>query len=455
MVESKERKQRAPKRFTHDSISKLKPAAATHGKETRAEYFDAGCSGLGLRVARNRGNKTVRTFFAYRRIGKERVRITLGTFPDMTLEQAHIATKEIVKQFNAGLDPRVEKKRIELEQVVLEESKRRNKLEGDANTFKAVCELFLKQYAHGKKTPLRAKTVTGYQWAFRHANAAGWELLPVSSITVRHVKKAIEAIEDKKHFAAARLLLAYWRKFFNWALKKKELIDFNPAQNIELGSTPADFKREHFLTRDELRVVFSAAEKLRAPFKAFVQILLLTGQRRGETALTKWSDLELDGPNPVWNIPKENTKGKRDHDVPLCPQALQIFTDLRATSGGQGYCFSISEKPGQFPLSGFSKLKDELDMRIKEITAAESPPILDPWRLHDLRHSCVTGMSRIGCQPHVVEAVVAHRSGFKGGVAGNYNHETYSSERRNALAAWAKHIVIDDEHSNVIILRGA
>jgi integrase len=65
---------------------------------------------------------------------------------------------------------------------------------------------------------------------------------------------------------------------------------------------------------------------------------------------------------------------------------------------------------------------------------------LPPWTLHDLRRTAVTGMAELGVAPHVVEAVVNHVSGHKGGIAGVYNRATYAAEKREALQRWADHV---------------
>jgi integrase len=62
------------------------------------------------------------------------------------------------------------------------------------------------------------------------------------------------------------------------------------------------------------------------------------------------------------------------------------------------------------------------------------------WTFHDLRRSCATGMGRIGIPPHVIETVLNHSSGFRGGVAGVYQRHPYIEERRRALEAWAQHL---------------
>ena len=62
------------------------------------------------------------------------------------------------------------------------------------------------------------------------------------------------------------------------------------------------------------------------------------------------------------------------------------------------------------------------------------------WRLHDLRRTVATGMADIGVQPHIIEAVLNHVSGHKGGVAGIYNRANYAAEKAAALARWDEHV---------------
>ena len=62
-------------------------------------------------------------------------------------------------------------------------------------------------------------------------------------------------------------------------------------------------------------------------------------------------------------------------------------------------------------------------------------------------------MAEIGIAPHIVEAVVNHVSGHKGGVAGVYNRAKYSDEKRAALQRWADHVerlVSGQAASNVV-----
>jgi hypothetical protein len=50
-------------------------------------------------------------------------------------------------------------------------------------------------------------------------------------------------------------------------------------------------------------------------------------------------------------------------------------------------------------------------------------------------------MNEIGILPHVVEAVLNHVGGSKGGVSGVYNRASYEGEKAAALARWAEHLM--------------
>ena len=62
------------------------------------------------------------------------------------------------------------------------------------------------------------------------------------------------------------------------------------------------------------------------------------------------------------------------------------------------------------------------------------------WTFHDLRRTAASGMAGMGIAPHVVEAVLNHKSAPIKGVAAVYNRYSYASEKRAALDAWARRL---------------
>jgi branched-subunit amino acid ABC-type transport system permease component len=63
--------------------------------------------------------------------------------------------------------------------------------------------------------------------------------------------------------------------------------------------------------------------------------------------------------------------------------------------------------------------------------------------------------SGLGIQPHVVEAILNHVSGTRGGVAGVYNRSTYAREKKTALDLWADRLlaIVSGSKSNIAPLR--
>ena len=92
---------------------------------------------------------------------------------------------------------------------------------------------------------------------------------------------------------------------------------------------------------------------------------------------------------------------------------------------------------GAGPFSGLSRCKTALD---EDIARRRGGKPLPAWVHHDLRRSAATGTAEIGIQPHIIEAVLNHVSGHKGGIAGIYNRAQYGPEKAQALARWDRHI---------------
>ena len=403
--------------LTDAALERYKP------KTSRDEIFDKQARGLGVRVTP--GGKT---FFVIRRVNGAKVRFSLGQYPAVTLASARKAAFDIIDKIKAGGDPREEY------------SIRRKAGEGDQpDTFAHVAGRFIGEYAEGKKRPLSEATIKGYRWALQGSLIEKWAAKPLADIADRDVIRVIDQLEAEGHFASARLFRAYQHKFWNWCIGKR-LVRDNPARGVGLGSTPEDFKRERHLSIPDLQAVMAAADKLvnvnvkngnvrrtGEPQRAIIWTLILTGQRKGETSLMKWSDLTLEGDQPVWKIPPENTKNSKAHEVPLSPEVIEVITRLPRMGE---FVFTTD---GHKPINGFSKLKVALDKAL-----VEAGVTIEPWRLHDLRRSVATGLGELGFPPHVIEMTLNHVSGEKASVSGLYNRSKYLPDCRRALVAWAQ-----------------
>jgi hypothetical protein len=61
----------------------------------------------------------------------------------------------------------------------------------------------------------------------------------------------------------------------------------------------------------------------------------------------------------------------------------------------------------------------------------------------------------LGVAPHIIESILGHKSGYRGGVSGVYNRSVYATEVRNALLMWADHVrtITDGSDRKVIPMR--
>ncbi|MBT6582974.1 MAG: integrase arm-type DNA-binding domain-containing protein [Gammaproteobacteria bacterium] len=406
--------------LTNASIQRLK-----RPENGQVDYWDQKVKGLGLRI----GAKGTRTFNLQTRVLVDGLwkdaRIKLGLYPSLSLAAARERAGDYIAMAQRGENPRLAKAEVE-----------RLQIEQSVNTFGNVAARFMEEYVladRGSKT-LREGTRREYRRILQTGpDTKSWYPRKISAITKADVKALQKGMKNRGASGAADRALAYLNKFFRWCASE-DLIEIPPTWNIEKLQGPN--KRTRILDNDELPYVWKAFDKEEI-FGPVLKLLLLTGQRRGEVVGMEWrelSDLKKDAPK--WTIPEGRTKNKLKNLVPLAPEAVAI---LQAVPRRHGLVFSTN---GQRPLSGFGRLKARIDKAVNTARDANGLEPMEPWTLHDLRRTLVTGMNEIGVLPHIVEAVVNHVSGAaKAGVAGTYNHAKYEKPCLIALKAWERHLM--------------
>lgn len=300
--------------------------------------------------------------------------------------------------------------------------------------FSTYADFFIRKHADAKKL----RSAADIRAVFRRDLQPHFGVKPISEIKRSSVVECFDTISERGP-AAANKAHSWLGKMFNFAVARGDI-----ASSPMLGLEPphANNKRERTLKDWELRCVWPATEDLDQPSTAFLQMLLLTGQRRSETAAMKWE--EVDGAARTWFIPGIRTKNKRDHLVPLSPQAWAVLERLQPdTKQRKGLVFTTNRRS---PISGFSKIKRRLDeLTLKHIAkskaaSGELPLPLDRWTLHDLRRTLATGCQALGFPIEHTEAVLNHISGKRGGLAAIYQLHEYKDEKTAALNAWGRHV---------------
>jgi integrase len=218
---------------------------------------------------------------------------------------------------------------------------------------------------------------------------------------------------------ASNRLLSYIKTFFNWCVEE-EKIDHSPAVSVK--PLAKEIKRDRVLNDDEIRAVWKACEELGTCGRA-VKFLLVTGQRRNEVSGMTWA--EIDRAKRLWTLSKERTKAARAHEIPLSDLALSILDDCPELNQ---YVFA-STRLAAAPISGWSKGKAALN---------KLTPQINDWHLHDLRHTCATGLAKLGTDRIVISKLLNHA---EGGVTARYDQYTRDAEKRAAMDRWGAKLV--------------
>jgi integrase len=171
-------------------------------------------------------------------------------------------------------------------------------------------------------------------------------------------------------------------------------------------------------------------------FGKLVKLILVTGCRRAELGGLRWSEINFE--SRTITLPRDRTKNRQEHIVPLSGAAIEILSSVGDRE--REHVFGRTRGVG---FSGWAKPKKDLDASVK----------IDAWTLHDLRRTVRTGLSKLGIQPHIAEAVINH---LPPQLVRTYDRNTYAAEKRAALEQWATHlktIVAQATGANVTALK--
>jgi integrase len=385
----------------------VKSAKAEDGKE-RSVYWDQDLSGFGLMVT-SAGH---RSFIAqYRTRGLSR-RYTIGAAARIDLDQARKRARQIFGQVAHGADPVADK---------------RKELEADRNSLKAVCERYLGREG-GKLRTTEKRRATLERLVY--PKLGGRQIDDIKRLEIVHL---LDAVEDERGPAMADQTLAILRRIFNWhAIRSNEFR--SPIVRGMARRDPEARERSRVLSDDELRAVWKAGEDYAGPWGQFIRFLLLTATRRTEAAAMTWAELSGD----EWNIPRERYKTDTEVTLPLSSAAMKVLDEVPRIQG----CSFVFTTDGRTAISGFSAFKTKFDIACG----------VKDWRLHDLRRTARSLMSRAGVNPDVAERCLGHKIA---GIRGTYDRHSYLAEMRHAFEALSAQIerIINPPGDNVVALK--
>jgi integrase len=372
-------------RFTEASVRAYQPP----GNKPNYTLWDENIPGFGFRV--QAGGKKV--YYAKYRMGTKQRWIKIGPADKISLNAATRQAKTIFESVANNIEPANTKAKASAAAV---------------QTFGSAIDGFLEQLGTDKRSPAHIRRTEAYlKNYFRVLHT-----IALASIDRATVSRELNLI-NKRGPTAANRARATLSAFFNWSIANG-LCEHNP---VEKTNKNQEKSRDRVLTARELKTIWSSVDD--NDYGKIVKLLALTGQRRDEIARLTWNEINFE--EKQIELPGIRTKNRRPHIVPLSPPALAI---LKSVDRNRKDVFS---KRNNWQID-----KDSLDKMLD----------MPHWVLHDLRRTCSTNMGeQLSIPPHVVEAVLNHISGSKGGVAGVYNKATYLKEKRDALNRYSDYML--------------
>ena len=336
--------------------------------------------------------------------GKQR-KARVGSFPAMSLADARAQAHAFHSAVASGEDPTD------------------NKSTRDTHGATTAIDTYLTTYSaanHRERTREEVRRLLGDAkdaWAGRRLD----EVAPGDVVAL------LDACAKRRSPTQSNRLYSYLSGFFNWAA------DRNMIENVPIRRGMKAIKREatrdRWLRDDELRAVWNAAEDFGYPFGPLVQVLVLTGQRLRQVAGMRWEEFEgLDSETPIWRVPSDRMKGKREQEVPLARCAAGLLLGIKELGLSMEFVFSTQDMDGDtVPMNWFSKPKARLD-RLSGVS---------DWRLHDLRRTVATNLEQMGVERITISSILAHHIP---GVTEIYTRSDRLNRKRVALESWSRRV---------------
>lgn len=378
---------------------------------------DPGCAGLQIRVDTS-GAKVWQFRFYWKR---SRVKVTLGNWPEVTIARARELAHGAHQLLERGIDPR-------------RGGLRRNRWRpvGSPATLDATAEEYTVAFLASEFMRFhivpRRRRPEYVERILKREVLPYWADRDARTIKPREIIELLDRIVARGSPIAANRVASVLSQLFRFGVHRA-LVESSPVQLLyRPGGT--ERRRTRVLSERELAIFVEKREwACRYPRLAHVlTILLLTGQRRGELALARWSEIDFEA--KTWRIPDENTKTDRGHTVPLSDWAVAEFRELSAMAGRSPYVLpSIS---GNEPLEPklLTRSVARFVHRFKRVGIAA-------FTIHELRRTCRTGLAKLGVSGHIAKRVLNHRPEEMEGV---YDLHEYLEEKRSALERWASYL---------------
>jgi integrase len=360
---------------------------------TQGQLFlwDTEIKGFGLRITKAGAKSFV---LDYRADGRQR-RITLGGYPDWTVQAARAAAKALKRDVDQGHDPMGDRHALREAPTIqdLWERYRLEKLPKKAARSQSDEQSMWEKIILPRLGKLRVADVKFSELDDLHRDITRIRQTPVRA------NRVIEVLRGAFNLA----IRWHWRQD-------------NPAKGIQKNS---EEKRERYLSKPEIIGLARALDQHHEVTSAnAIKLLMLTGARRGEVLTARWDMFDLE--NGIWTKPSAHTKQRRIHRVPLNGPAVALLRSMHFEAKSEFAFEGTDGKPltdikrtwlSVCKAAGLVRKVEQRNRSGKVMLDDDGNPMLidEPTvRIHDLRHSFASILVSAGASLPLIGQLLGH-----------------------------------------------
>jgi integrase len=345
-------------------IKKSLDALPLPDKGKRIYVYDIKVRGLELMIT-DLGTKS---FKVYRKFNNKPIRITLGKYPEMTIENARREAQRIINELNEGKNPNTEKKKLRAE-----------------TSFKDLFSLYMERYSKQEKKTWKADERDVPKFL------GHWFQKKLSAISRQEVQALHEKVRQENGLYQANRLLSrihiIYNKAIEWGWE-----GINPAQGIKKFKEKS---RDRFLHPDELPRFFESLDmEQNDTIRDYIYVSLFTGVRKTNVLEMRWEDLYLE--RKEWLVPE--TKNGEHLRVHLVDLVMELLKKRSEAYGTQEWVFPGTGATGHLmePKAGWRRILDRAG--IKDL------------RIHDLRRTLGSWQAATGANSYMIGRSLGHKT---------------------------------------------
>lgn len=366
--------------------------------------------------------------------------ISIGHFPDISLEEAIGISSRYSSILKKGLNPKEE-----LEKEKLAEEEKARKIEAQGSLSQLVDGYIERMAIEGKRTGEAVKKAI-----ISDVYSVLDPMIKANQVTAQHIKIILSKMIQRGAIASSNKIRSYLHAAFNYGLKydndpmnhgTKTLfcLEYNPVSAVP-KQTHAETVGDNWLNFNEVKTLINEESRVQFNPDTFILIKLcfyLGGQRPYEIFASKWDAVDLN--NQTFEISKNISKNGRPNLLPLSSTACKLFEELHKISGNQIFLFPRATKSGHMHATYLSKA---IQKYCKNTEFKKFIP-------RDIRRTCKTLMGEIGLSKEIRDRIQNHA--LNDVSSKHYDRYSYMKEKKAALEAWEIRLNASME-SNVIQL---